>query len=91
MLVDGEVDGPAIFLTICAAVIGLLVYLVPVIWMSWQVVKVATVPDHQGKSTLISLQRVCTPFASEVRRRQSTLSQVQRGTPVVSSSAEGPV
>jgi hypothetical protein len=91
MLVYDEVDGPAIFLTLSAAVAGLLVYLVPVIWMSCQVVKVAAVPDHQGKSTLISLQRVCTPFASEVRRRQSTTSQVQRGTPVVSSSAEGPV
>lgn len=58
-------------LTISMGVVGILSYVIPVIWMSWNVVKVEQISDGTKSGSQISLRRVCTMFASEVRRRQA--------------------
>jgi predicted Ser/Thr protein kinase len=60
-----------IMLAIAFAVFGLIAYLVPLITMSCNLVKVEQISDGTKSGSQISLNRVCTTFASEVRRRQA--------------------
>lgn len=62
-------------LGVTMAILGLLCYLVPVIWMSWHIVKVAQISDGSTENAQISLNRVCQAFAAEVRRRQAAQNE----------------
>jgi predicted Ser/Thr protein kinase len=53
--------------------VGWLCFLVPVIWMSWNVVRIEHISDGTTSEAQVSIRRVCTAFASEVRLRQAEL------------------
>jgi hypothetical protein len=52
--------------------VGLFLYLIPVIYMSWNVVHCEQNSDGTSTAGQISIRRVCTAFASEVRKRQAS-------------------
>ena len=52
--------------------VGLSLYLIPVIFMSWNVVHCEQNSDGKSTAGQISIRRVCTAFASEVRKRQAS-------------------
>ncbi|MFO0980090.1 MAG: serine/threonine-protein kinase [Planctomycetaceae bacterium] len=52
-------------------IVGLVAYITPVIYMSWNVVHCEQNSDGKSKEGQICIRRVCSAFASEVRRRQS--------------------
>jgi hypothetical protein len=45
--------------------------------MSWHTVKIEQISDGTTSNGQVSLRRVCTAFASEVRRRQAALNEKQ--------------
>lgn len=51
--------------------VGLFAYIIPIIYMSWNVVHCEQNSDGKSKEGQICIRRVCSAFASEVRRRQS--------------------
>ena len=51
--------------------VGLFAYILPIIYMSWNVVHCEQNSDGKSKEGQICIRRVCSAFASEVRRRQS--------------------
>ena len=62
-------------LGVTMSIVGLLCYLVPVIWMSWNLVKIAQIFDGTTSGGQVSISRVCLAFAAEVRRRQAALNE----------------
>ncbi len=55
--------------------VGLFAYIIPIIYMSWNVVRCEQNSDGKSKEGQICIRRVCSAFASEVRRRQSNWSK----------------
>ena len=51
--------------------VGLFAYILPIIYMSWNVVHCEQNSDGKSKEGQICIRRVCSAFASEVRRLQS--------------------
>ncbi len=74
--ITGKNLGPS--LGIAMGILGLLSYLIPVIWMSWRLVKIEQISDGNTSDTQVVLRRVCMPFAEEVRRRQAALHETSR-------------
>jgi serine/threonine protein kinase len=64
-------------LGVTMSIVGLLCYLVPVIWMPWHMVRIEQISDGTTSSGQVSFSRVCLAFASEVRRRQAALNEKQ--------------
>jgi hypothetical protein len=51
--------------------VGVFAYILPIIYMSWNVVHCEQNSDGNSSAGQICIRRVCSAFASEVRRRQS--------------------
>ncbi len=60
--------------------VGLFAYILPIIYMSWNVVHCEQNSDGKSKEGQICIRRVCSAFASAVRRRQSDWAPTSRKT-----------
>ena len=67
----------AVTLGVTMSIVGLVCYLVPVIWMSWHTIKIEQISNGPTSNSQVSLSRVCSAFAAEVRRRQAALNEKQ--------------